>query len=159
MKKADHGKITYILALTVFAVFAVSVVLVLLTGAKIYRELNIRSNDGFEKRTAARYITTRIHQASNISLEEFDGIEALALRETMQGEDYVTWVYYYDGYIRELMSVEGAKAAPEYGEKILKAEELSFSWEDGLLRVRIVCADGTGQALLLYVQKGKAVGS
>ena len=83
MKKADHGKITYILALTVFAVFAVSVVLVLLTGAKIYRELNIRSNDGFEKRTAARYITTRIHQASNISLEEFDGIEALALRETM----------------------------------------------------------------------------
>lgn len=157
-KRADHGNITQILALAVFGIFAVCAALVLLTGAEIYRDLNMRSSEGFENRTAAQYITTRVRQAADISVEKFDGNQALAIRETIDGDSYVTWVYCYDGYMRELLSIEGAKAAPEHGETILEAEALHFSWEDGLLYVRIVYADGTAQQLFLYVPGERVVG-
>ena len=51
-------KWTDLMALLVFALFALCVLLVLLTGAKIYRNLVDRSRESYEARTAAQYITS-----------------------------------------------------------------------------------------------------
>lgn len=158
MEKSLHqGKITELLALLVFSIFALCTALVLLTGAGIYRNLTRRGSENFGSRTVAQYITTRVRQAGAVSIEDFGGTEALTIREIIDGDSYVTRVYCHDGCIRELFARENATVAPENGEVILPVEGVDFSLADGLLTVRITHSDGTGQELYLFVPSGKAV--
>lgn len=142
-------KITDFLALTVFTVFAVCLLLVLLTGAGVYRNLVQTGQEHYADRTKAMYLTTRVRQSSAITVEDFGGCQALVSREEIDDETYLTRVYCYDGSLRELFSAENAALQPEDGEKILEAESASFSLEDGLLIAEI---DGER---LLYWTAGK----
>lgn len=144
--KEKSTKITDVLALIVFAVFAVCVLLVLLTGAKVYRQLVSSGEESFNRRTAAQYVTTRVRQAESVAVADFEGCEALVISETIDGEVYLTQVYCYDGYLRELFCAENAALSPRDGEKILPADTLEVTLSGELLTVRI-----GGQTLYLHL--------
>lgn len=152
MKRSS--KITDLIALVVFAVFAVCVLLVLLTGAKVYQNLVRSGAESYTARTTVQYIATRVRQAEKVYVEEFQGCDALVLREEIDGECYVTRVYCYEGSIRELFCAENAVLSPEEGEPVLEAESLSFSLEEGLLTVQT-----DSRQLVLYLRAEKEVGS
>ena len=135
--KERMTKTTGLLALAVFAAFTLCVLLVLLSGAKVYRGLATRGEACFEARTATRYVTMRVRQAENIAVADFEGCEALVISETIGGETWLTRVYCHDGYIRELYSAENTAFSPEDGEAVLPAQTLGFSVTDGLLTVHI----------------------
>lgn len=135
MKKT--WKITDLLALTVFAVFAVCILAVLLTGAGVYRNLAESGQESYSARTAVRYVTTRVRQGQTVTVEDFGGCEALTIPETVDGKPYVTRVYWYDGFLWELYCAENASLSPEDGEKVMELEHLSFSLEGDLLTARI----------------------
>ena len=124
MRKNDHTRITDLLALTVFAVFALCVAAVLLTGAGVYKRLTERGSESYEQRIAVRYLTTRFHQAPGVQVEEFFGLQAMTVREEIGGRVYVTRVYCHDGYIRELFAAESTAVSPNDGEILLPAEDL-----------------------------------
>lgn len=150
MKEHDHSRITQILTLLVFGIFALSVTAVLLTGAGAYRKLTERDTAAHESRVAVRYLTTRFHQAPSVGTEDFQGVQALTIREEIGGRTYLTWVYCYEGFIRELFSAESANVALEDGEKILEAEALTFARADSLLTVCCTDGDGNMQQVLLH---------
>ena len=52
-----------LLPLVVFALFAVCVLSVLLTGANVYQRLTQRDRDSYQRRTGAQYLATRGRQA------------------------------------------------------------------------------------------------
>ena len=135
--KKEVSKITDFLALTVFAVFAVCVLIVLLYGARVYRNLVHRGGESFETHTAVQYVSTRVRQAETITVTDFEGCSALTAREQIDGAIYVTRVYCYEGYMRELYCAENAALPPEAGEKIMPVEDLCFSVENDLLTVFI----------------------
>lgn len=143
-------KITDFLALTVFAVFAVCLLLVLLTGARVYRNLVQTGQESYTDRTAAMYLTTRVRQSQTLTVEDFGGCQALTIREEIDGDTYLTRVYWHEGHLRELFSGENAELSPEDGEKVMEAESLNFSMEDGLLTAEV---DGT--RLNFRVRTGK----
>lgn len=150
--------ITGLMALVVFGVFAVCILAVLLTGANVYQRLVHRGTQDYDRRTAAQYVTTRIRQADragSVTVEDFDGLDALALREIINGETYLTRIYCYDGFVRELFTAETGDFSPGDGEKLLAAQQLSFLLEDGLLSARITLPDGTVEALTLYLRSGE----
>lgn len=94
-------------ALLLFGVFAVCVLMVLLTGADTYHRLNRRDQSAYDARTAAQYITTKVRQTDwldCVSVERFGDGDALVLADDIDGERYVTRVYTYDGYLMELFS-------------------------------------------------------
>lgn len=130
-------KITDLTALLVFAAFAVCVLIVLLYGARVYQNLVQRGEESFEVRTATQYVSTRVRQAENVAVTDFEGCEALTIREQIEGSTYVTRVYCYGGYMRELYCAEKAALSPEAGEKVMPVESLHFSVEDGLLTASI----------------------
>jgi len=134
MKK--ESKLTDLMALMVLLVFALCILLVLLTGTRVYQRLLDNGETSFTNRMSVRYITTRIHQAQSVSLEDFEGCPALVLPEEVDGERYNTLVYWYDGFIRELYCIEGANLLPEDGEKVLEIQEPFLSITDDLLTVR-----------------------
>ena len=151
--KERNSPITEVLALLNLTVFALCVLLVLLTGARIYRNLVDRGQEVYEQRTALQYLTTRVRQAETVEIGNLEGCEALILKETLEGETYTTYVYCYDGWLRELYTVAGAKLPPQAGEALLEGENLDLKQEGSLLTV--TCA---GKELLLHLPAGRTVG-
>lgn len=151
--KERNSPITEVLALLNLTVFALCVLLVLLAGARIYRNLVDRGQEVYEQRTALQYLTTRVHQAQTVEIGDLEGCEALILKETLEGETYTTYVYCYDGWLRELYAVAGAKLPPQAGEALLKGENLELKQEGSLLTVTFA-----GKELLLHLPTERTVG-
>lgn len=155
MKKNQYRKMTDILALTVFGVFALCVAAVLLTSAKVYQKLTDQATESYEHRVAQRYLTTRFHQSPHVHLEDFEGLQTMTIREEIDGRAYVTRVYCHEGYIRELFAAESAAVSPDDGEIILAAENLTFSVDGELMSVVITHPDRKTQELFLWLPAWK----
>ena len=131
--KKKFTKMTDLPTLLVFTVFAVCVLMVLLYGARVYGQLAQQGEESFRLRTAAQYLRTRVWQAEVVSITDFDGCDALTLKETIDGTDYLTRVYCHEGFLRELFCAESASLSPEDGEKILSLESLKMELDGDLL--------------------------
>ena len=142
-----------LLALILFGVFAVSILVVLLCGADAYNRLTQRDQAAYEHRTGLQYVAARVRQADaagEIRVEPFGETSALVL-----GQEYLTRVYYYDGYIMELYADASAELEPQDGEKILPASDLSFTLSDDLLNISFTDSQGSADALLLNLRSQK----
>lgn len=155
MENKGHRKITDLLALMVFAVFAFCVAAVLLLSARTYNTLTERGSRTYEHRTGTRYLTTRFQQAESVYPEDFCGLSAMTVRDEINGKNYLTRVYLYEGTVRELFSGENAKVFPEDGQVVMEAQALSFLAQDGLLTAEITLADGTVEKVLLWLPNWK----
>lgn len=153
--RRNERKTDGLLVLLLFAVFAVCVLSVLLTGADAYRGLAARDQTGYERRTAGQYLVTRLHQsdvAGAVTVEQFGGVDALVITERYDGELYQTRIYCHGGYLRELFTVSGTGFLPSDGEKILEAERMTLKLEDGLLTAELTDTAGQTQVLSVYLR-------
>lgn len=146
-----QSKLTGLMALTAFTLFAVCILLVLLTGAGVYRDLVEQGEHDHARRTAAGYLTTRVRQAEDFRVEDFGGCEALVLEETVDSEHYLTRVYCHDGWLRELYTGSDGSFSPEDGEKILEAEALALTWDAGLLQAELALTETDMLVLMLPI--------
>ena len=147
-----------LLVLLLFGIFAVCILLVLLTGANTYKTITERNDAAYSERTAAQYISTKVHQADNldmITVVPFGETMALQLAETVEGETYTTYIYYHDGQIKELYAAADSGLTPEDGWEILPAESLNFSLQNNLLRAEI-SANGQTTALNINLRSKEA---
>lgn len=152
-RRLKKTRVDGVAVLLVTAVFAVCLLLVLLTGAGGYRRLTERDRASYDRRTALQYVATKVRQADAVGcvdLTEFGGTPALCLTETVDGAAYETYLYAYDGYLRELYAAADAGLSPQDGEKVLRSDGLTLSLEDGLLRV-----ETAGGSLLLALRSGE----
>lgn len=158
-KRTTQHHIDGLAALLLFGIFAVCVLMVLLTGANAYRRLTERDQQAYQRRTCAQYIVARVRQAdrlNGIKVEPFGDGNALTLAEDA---GYHTLVYCYDGWLMELYCGVDAELEPQDGERLLEMEGLEFSLEDGLLTAVIDGADGTKDVLRLSLRSGKEGGA
>ena len=72
---------------------------------------------------------------------------------------YETWVYCYDGYIRELFAEEGSNLLPEDGEKILPAQNLLVEQAESGLVLRIMTENEVWQELRLTLRSREGAAS
>lgn len=147
-------KMTDILALAVFAVFSLCILAVLLTGVRVYKNLVQSGGEAYDCRTCAQYVSTRVRQGADPAVEAFSGCQALTFREEAGGAVYLTRVYCWEGYLRELYCAEGADLSPEDGEKILPAQQLTASVTGRTLTVTV-----DGQTLVFFLRGGEEAGS
>lgn len=146
-----------LIALLLFGVFAVCILAVLLTGADAYRRLTERDEAAYDRRICAQYVATRVRQADSlegVAVEEFGGGDALVLTAE---EGYATRIYYHEGYIMELYSEAEPLLGPEAGEKIMEAQGLELSLEEGMLKVTAIDTEGRRSTLLLSLRSKEEV--
>lgn len=171
MREQRTHKLGSLLALLLLGVFAVCILLVLLTGANDYGKLVDRDSAAFSCRTAAQYLATKIRQAdaadavrvgdfeAGLPAEGADASEGdtLYLIETLDGAAYCTRVYCQGGYLREQFSDASTALAPEDGEKILAAEGLHLTQETagGPITAKLTDADGQTTRLVLSLRSGE----
>lgn len=145
-KQTKKFQLDGVFVLLLTAVFAACLLLVLLTGAGGYRRLTQRDQAAYNRRTAVQYLATKVRQADKlggVELRNFGGEPALCLTDTVEGAVYETYLYEYDGYLREVFAAADAGLVPEDGEKILESDGLTLSLTDDLLQIETADASLT----------------
>ncbi len=149
--------INSILPLLVFALFAVTVMTVIIFGARSYRTQTERDDASFTARTAVQYVSTKIRQASNsrsITVEPFGDTVAIVLPAEYDGVEYTTKLYYYDGNLCELFSPSFIEMIPSDGEPVLPMDAMDCLLDDGLLTVTFTYADGSSANAVISLCEG-----
>ncbi|MBE6036616.1 MAG: DUF4860 domain-containing protein [Clostridiales bacterium] len=147
-----------LLTLVLFAIFAVCILFVLLTGARIYSDVTARGQDAYSQRTAVQYLSGKLHQAPSgqaVSLTAVEGSPALAITEEIEGRSFTTYVYCHDGWLRELFTFSGMEVHRGDGEKVLPLQSLSLQFTDGLLQVSIIDGQDRISKFSLALRGGK----
>ena len=160
-KRQNKQHMSSLLALLLFALFAVCILSVLTTGAGVYRRVAQRDDSSYNHRTAAQYVSSKVRQAdspASVSVEDFHGIPSLTLRQDLGGIALLTRVYCHDGWLRELYYLEGSDLSPADGEKVLPMADIAAELTDGLLLVRMTDTDGQQQELMLSLRTGREGG-
>ena len=117
----------FILAL--LALFAITSFFVIIIGARQYHSIADRMTQNYETRTASSYLIEKFNQtdvAGSVSITEIEGIPAIALAQNVNNQMYTTYIYAYDGYLRETTVSEGSTITLAYGQKIIEAATLEI---------------------------------
>ena len=136
--KVQHGmQGAFIFVL--LGLFALMSTLMVLLGAQMYHATVDRSQYNNVNRVMGAYVRSMVRSldSGEVSVEEPGGIPAVALKETWEGEQYVTWIYQYDGALYEQYTDMEDEFNPERGTEICAANSLSAELEDGLLTVHL----------------------
>lgn len=157
--KTNKSSIEGLLVLLLFGIFAVCIMMVLLTGAGAYKRLVQQGQSSYTNRTVPHYLATKVRQADEsgaISIGKLGGVETLEITETIGSAEYVTRIYCYEGYIRELFSGKEGSFGPADGEPIMEAEKMILSLKDGQLIIEVTQENGevTCQKLMLRSAEG-----
>jgi hypothetical protein len=124
--------------LILVCIFVLCMFLTLAAGALIYEDISGVMEEQYTVRTAVSYLATRARQgnaAGEISTGNFDGESALVLTENGDDGTYVTYIYCWNGYIRELYCPEGEELLVTDGETVIAADDVNFTVDDGLLKI------------------------
>jgi len=127
--KAHGRRIDTVFVVIIFCVFAVSVLMVLLLGARVYRNMIQTSREGQDERIVLSYIWTKVKNTDdfeNIYVGDFHGIPTLSIDEEIGGLSYSTLIYHFDGWVYELFSETNLDFFPEDGIRIARIDSLSF---------------------------------
>ena len=138
-----QNSISKVAALLMLAFFALSVLAVLLSGAKTYQSLTEKGTDDYARRTCLQFISTKLKQApAEITIGQFGDGDSLVFPQQVGSRLFVTRIYCYDGWLMELYSLDSPQFRPEDGEKILPLDSLSITRQEGLITVQ-ACREGT----------------
>ncbi len=151
MQKDQHI-IDIIFILSLFCVFAVLALFVVVLGANVYKGISNVMTENYAVRTSLSYITEKIRQGDahgEITVEQLGGGDALVITQditnegTLQTAEYETWIYVDNGNLMELVVNAGDEVQPGGGQPIMELKELRVEDMDGrLFKMTAVDAEG-----------------
>ena len=118
----------FILAL--LALFAITSFFVIIIGARQYHSIANQMTENYETRTASSYLAEKFNQndvEGSVTLTDVEDIPAIALTQTIHGQAYTTYIYAYEGYLREVTVSSDTAITPEAGQKIVEAAALDIT--------------------------------
>ena len=137
-------KFDLLAVLLVLCVFSVTILSLLLTGAGTYKNITEKDQAAQQEQIEALYISNKVFQAhdeSCVAVASEDGVQVLKISSEEGGEQHITRIYCYEGWIMELYSDADYQFFAGDGEKITPADDLKFSVSGGLLKADIITGD------------------
>ena len=124
--------------------FALMSILLVLYGSQMYRTTVAYSEVNNEQRVLSSYIRSMVRAEDAAGAE---GIPVISLYEDINGTEYVTWIYTWEGTLYEQFTGADRPFVPEHGTMIAKAADLSAQIEDGVLHVELLNEKGENVAV------------
>ncbi|MCL2638847.1 MAG: DUF4860 domain-containing protein [Oscillospiraceae bacterium] len=118
-----HSSLGFAVSMTLFTVFALFLVLVLLAGASSLESIAASAEERFSERTPLLYIAQKIRSADRadaVQITQIDGVSVLVLTDN----SVQIYIYYYDGYLNELYTFGVPNL--RLGTRLFAAESVSF---------------------------------
>lgn len=151
-KHTGHRHLIDILfVLSLFCIFAVSSVLLILFGADIYKKTVQQMDSNYTSRTSIAYITEKIRQSdaeNAIQIILQNDTQILLLTTIINGIPYATSLYEYDGYLYELFARTDLELPLDSGQPVMELHSLTFSLlEPNILEVTFTNAANEEQTI------------
>lgn len=163
MKQEKHFIVDILFVLALFGVFAVSALALVTIGADVYQHTVEDMGVNYESRTAVSYIMEKVRQndtADSISLTTLENTPALCMRSRIDEDNYSTYLYLYDGHLKELFMREGTSLGGQVlpaGTDIMELQELALSYAaDDLIQVFLRTASGEAHTFYIHVHCNSA---
>ncbi|NCC86800.1 MAG: DUF4860 domain-containing protein [Clostridia bacterium] len=155
MKKSHSYSVDTVFVLVLFCAFAATILFVLMSGANVYKDTAKIMQERYEERTCLSYISAKIKHYDNedsVYLTDFNGVTALAMDEEINGSNYNTLIYYYDGHVKELFCEKGANLSAQSGTDIIDVKNLQFAkFDEDLGLIKIKCTGKSGGSSILII--------
>ncbi len=152
-----HSKKSHVIdilfPISLYFVFAVSALTVLLLATNVYQTVTEHSTLNYTAETTLSYLTEKIHQndtAGAVSVGTFDNRQALILKQTYNGTQYLTYIYVNDNNLMELYTKEGSTVSAESGKIILPLKSLDMEMTNSHT-LHFTCTDTQDNTLSSYV--------
>lgn len=144
--------------LSLFCVFAISSVILILFGADIYRKTVSQMDTNYTARTSIAYLSEKIRQSDSegsIIISQYDETDILMLTTDIDGITYATSLYEYNGYLYELFSRTDIELPLDAGQPVMEIKNLNFKkCNDTLLKISFY--DATDSLNTLYINTHSA---
>lgn len=155
MRFENRGRhaIDLLFPIALFFVFAASALIVLTLAADIYGSTTgeLRVND--ENRTALSYISEKIRQSDvkgGMEIADVEGTQCLVMSAEYNGQKYATYIYEYEGTLKELFARDDAPVSLKSGMDIMAVSSLSMEKDsDTLYRFTTVDSSGKKASVLI----------
>lgn len=142
--------------LSLFGVFAVCSFILILIEVQVYRSSADQLTSTYSTRTALSYTAEKIRQhdrEGSIFLTKINGETALAMKDQVGEEIYITYIYPDTDSLYELSVREGASVSAELGEKILEVKDFHITDKGrGFLEISASDTDGIPVSLLVHLR-------
>lgn len=157
-KQEKHFIVDILFVLALFGVFAVSALALVTIGADVYQHTVEDMGVNYESRTAVSYIMEKVRQndtTDSIFLTDLENVPALCMLSEIDEETYCTYLYLYDGHLKELFMREGASLGGQVlpaGTDIMDLQEFSLSYaSDDLIRISLRTASREDHTFYIHV--------
>ena len=148
-----------IVGLLLLCLFTLSMLFTLSSGSGVYQKISGFLAEQYNENTCLAYIAQKVRHydvAGGVEEQAWEGTQALVLHDTIAGDDYLTYIYYYNGYVRELFCQANSGLKPEDGERIIAVDGLFVNLtytESGRPLLEVSCLnDGEEKTLMLTLR-------
>lgn len=147
------GFYTFLTMLVLFCVFAFVFLLLAGAGGGVYKKTMNRMDESYEIRTTLSYIANKVRSASagDVGVARVDGQSVLAIADSAQNGEYVTYIYYYDGALKELYQKRDKAVLMDFGEEIVRTGRVEIGQDGDILTVSMTTSGGTSESLSVYL--------
>lgn len=155
MNNRNH-MIDFLFPVVLLFVFAISALVVTLFAANVYEGTVKDSARNDSARTSLSYVAEKIHSADKkdaVTIGEFDGCNAIVISDEINGEKYNTYIYYYDGQLKELFAKTGTDFSASNGSEIIEVSDFEIEKKaDGIYRFTCTGKDGEEASTVVGVR-------
>ena len=128
--RTGSRRIDSIFVMILFFLFALTAFVLVMIGVRQYQSTADSMNYNYEVRTATSYLREKVRQNDShaaISIDNIEDTDVLALKSEVNGIVYYTYIYYYDGYLRELYVQDGSSYSLSTGQQIIELLEMTIN--------------------------------
>lgn len=154
-KTVRRGALSGVVILVPLMIFALLAMLLITMGISVYSGVINGSEENYSRRTAVSYISNRVRRADragSVTLGEYGGSDALLIGNEYNDTAYVTIIYYYNGYIRELFCKADAEIDVNGGASLMPAKEFSISTGDGFVTITVMDEYGSVNSCVIALK-------
>jgi hypothetical protein len=160
MRFKQRAHITDLLfTLSLFCIFVVSALVVVMIGANVYRNTVNQMDRNYEVRASITYLSTKVRQndgAGAVTLTDIEGTPVLCLTSEIEGEAYNTWIYHQDGALWEYFADALSPVDLATGQRIVNIDTFLMEQEENG-SLRFTSRDSAGRSVDLVVSPRCAV--
>lgn len=117
INKRSHSVDT-LFSVFLFGLFLIFLVMLLLFCARAY-EASVKGQEtNGSLYTASTYVTAKFRRhdtGGSIKISDFGDSQALCMSDTIEGQEYITYIYLQDGNLKELFAQAQTEPFPEMG--------------------------------------------
>lgn len=157
MIRTREHSIDVVVVLCLFLLFLVLSLLLTLFGARAYQNVVSDMDGNYELRASLSYVSNKLHATDAqgcVSLGDELGVDALALRLDGPDGDYATYLYYYEGSLREICIQDGLPFALSDAAPIVALADFTIRREEDAYVLTALSSDGRELSTRVILRTG-----